>query len=353
VLLVVHSSGGGAIILFQHIDAIGTLKSKPLKVSVLPGVATVFVCRGAERIYVPVPDTETRDRATEGVAKLPPERQGLISLIDSDGDVFARVIEYLRPIGLQARKWPEDAFVKFMVDFLYEVALASKYKVPIASSSIHVVRSFVPIIDPREFKGEARFRLAECISLICAYDVGVVEHGNLRVDTPISVPQSPDIWRFLDFAEFRELTSATGALGYVEVPSVGLRRLRYAISEFLRRPDVMPLLSTARIMTNLAGVKQADRIGEIAEKLGILRVEHFRPPFIPLGPVEIGLYKSALAEVSPEAKPPKDTIMMFEKKTGTSWLNVGEEFKLGEEAADPAHTDESIIAARAALSRFY
>ena len=68
-------------------------------------------------------------------------------MIDRDGDVFGRVIEYLRPLGQQARKWPEDAFVGFMVDFLYEVALASKYKTPIASNRIGVVRQFVPIIE--------------------------------------------------------------------------------------------------------------------------------------------------------------------------------------------------------------
>ncbi|MFI5117678.1 MAG: hypothetical protein ACHP8B_13385 [Terriglobales bacterium] len=324
-----------------------------MKVSVLAGAAAIFVCRGAERIYVPVPDTETRDRATEGIAKLPSERQGLVSLIDSDGDVLARVIEYLRPLGLQARKWPEDAFAGFLVDFLYEVALASKYKTPIASSSIQVVREFVPIIDPREFRGEARFRLAECISLICDYDVDLIEHGNLRVDTPSCAPRSPDIWRFLDFAEFRELVAATGALGFLEIPFVGLRRLRYAISEFLQRADTKPILSTAGIVADLAGVKQGEKIGKLAENLGVLRVEHFSPAFIPLGPVELGLYKSALAEVSPEAKPPEGSILVFEKRGAPSWLNVGDELKLEREAADLAGTKEDVVAARAAISRFY
>ena len=321
--------------------------------STLAGAATIFVCRGAERIYVPVPDAETRDRASEGIAKLPSERRGLISLIDSDGDVLARVIEYLRPLGVQAIKWPEDAFVGFMVDFLYEVALASKYKTPIASNSIECVRGFVPILDPREFRGEARFRLAECISLICDYEVDLIEHGNLRVDTPSSVARFPDVWKFIDFAEFRELTAATGALGYLEVPRVGLRRLRYAISEFLKRPYVKPVLSTAGIVTDLVGVKQGDKIGKIAENLGVLSLEHFRPAFIPLGPVEMGLYKSSLAEVSSEAKPPEGCILVFEKNGRPSWLNVGDEFKLEREAADLEGAQKGVIAARATISRFY
>jgi hypothetical protein len=329
------------------------LGSKPLKISVLAGAAAVFVCRGAERIYVPVPDAETRDRAKEGIAKLPPQRQDLVSFVDTDGDVFDRVTEYLRPLGMQARKWPEDAFVGFMVDFLYEVALASKYKIPIASSSIHTVRGFVAIIDPREFTGEARFRLAECISLICDYDVDVIDHGNLNIDTPSCARRSPDIWRFLDFAEFREVTAATGALGYLKIPSVGLRRLRYAIGEFLQRPEAKPVLSTAQIVADVAGVKQADKLAKLAESLGVLSVEHFRPPFIPLGPVEIGLYRSALAEVSPEAEPPEGSILAFERKGGVSWLNVGDELKLDREAANLVPIKNDVIAARAALSRFF
>jgi hypothetical protein len=284
---------------------------------------------------------------------LPHERQGLVSLIDRDGEVFARVVDYIGPLRLHAKKWPEDAFVRFMVDFLYEVTLASKYKSPIASSSIHGVREFVPIIDPREFNGEARFRLAECISLICDYDADVIEHGNLQVDAPHSVSNPPDIWKFLDFAEFRELEAATGALGYLEVPSVGLRRLRYAISDFFKRPDTKPMLSTAGVVADLAGVKQAEKIGKMFESLGLLSMEHFRPPFIPFGPVELGLYRSALAEVSPEAEPPEGAILMFERKGGVSWLNVGDELKLEREAADLMGTKARVDAARAAMSRFY
>ncbi len=254
---------------------------------------------------------------------------------------------------MQAKKWPEDAFVGFMVDFLYELALGSKYKSPIASSSVHCVREFVPIIDPREFNGEARFRLAECISLICDYDADVVEHGNLKVDVPHSVSHPPDVWKFLDFAEFRELEAATGALGYLEVPSVGLWRLRYAISDFVQRPEAKPLLATAAVVTNLAGLKQAEKIGKLVESVGLLSLEHFRPPFIPLGPVELGLYRLALAEVSPEAEPPEGTILVFEAKRGTSWLSVGEELKLETEAADLASTKAAVEAARATISRLY
>jgi hypothetical protein len=82
-------------------------------------------------------------------------------------------------------------------------------------------------------------------------------------------------------------------------------------------------------------------------------VEHFRPPFIPLGPVEVGLYRSALAEISPEAMPPEGSILVFEKHGSPSWLNVGDEFKLEREAADLTGAKWRVIAARAAISRFY
>lgn len=284
---------------------------------------------------------------------LPLERRGLVSLVDREGEVFARVVDYLRPLGLQAKKWPEDAFVQFAAEFLYEVALASKYKSPIASGSIQCVREFVPIIDPRAFTGEARFRLAECISLICDYDTDVIAHGNLQIDAPGSLSKSPDIWKLLDFAEFREIEAATGALGYLKSPAAGLKRLRYAISKFVERPDAKALLSTAAVVANLAGVKRAEKVGKLAESLSILNMQHFRPPFIPLGPVELGLYRSTLAEVSPEAEPPEGTTLVFEGKRGTSWLSVGQELKLATEAADVAGAKATVDAARTSMARFY
>ncbi len=177
--------------------------------------------------------------------------------------------------------------------------------------------------------------------------------GTCKLTRPRSLSNPPDVWRFLDFAEFHELEAATGALGYVEVPSLGIRRLRYAISSFIQRPEAKSLLSTAAVVTNLAGLKQGEKIGKLAESLGLLSMEHFRPPFIPLGPVELGLYRSALAGVSPDAKPPEGTTLVLETKHGTSWLSVGEELKLETEAADLARSKVSVDAARAAMSRFH
>jgi hypothetical protein len=57
--------------------------------------------------------------------------------------------------------------------------------------------------------------------------------------------------------------------------------------------------------------------------------------------------------VSPEAEPPEGTILVFETKRGTSWLSVGEEFKLETEAADLARIKATVDSARATMSRFY
>jgi hypothetical protein len=58
----------------------------------------------------------------------------------------------------QVRKWPEDAFVKLAEDFLYEVVVATDQRAGILSNAASVVRDFVPLLDPSEFTGEARFR---------------------------------------------------------------------------------------------------------------------------------------------------------------------------------------------------
>jgi hypothetical protein len=329
------------------------LDNKEVRVSALAGAAVILVCRGANRIYIPVPDAETRDRATEGVAKLPKERRELISFVDQDGDVLARVLEYVRPLRQQATKWPENAFAGYLANFLYEIALASKHKTPVASSSLEVVRGFVPLLDPLEFHGEAHFRVAECVGLICGYDSGLVHHGCLRADIPAGLANSPGIWKLLDFAEFRAIAAASGELGFLKNPFVGLRRLGYAIKDFFQRPETQPLLTTASVVADLAGVKHADQIGKLAEHIGNLWGEDFRPPFIPLGPVEMGLYRSVLFQISPEVKPPEGSILAFEGRTGVSWLNVGDESKLEREAADVDGYKKRVVAARAAQSRFF
>src|SRR5207244_4445210 len=90
----------------------------------------------------------------------------------------------LEPLARQAKRWPENAFVAFASKFLYEVSLGLTHRAGVLSSSVSVVRDFVPIVDPSQFTGEARFRLAELFRMICAYEPAAVDHGLFQIDQP-------------------------------------------------------------------------------------------------------------------------------------------------------------------------
>jgi len=173
-------------VLLQHMDAAGIVDGTPVRASIVSAVAPALIARGADRLLIPAPAADELDRISEGLAALPRPRRRLVKVVDEDGRTWKRVVEYLRPLGRQARKWPENAFVSFALQFLYELTLASKYKAGVATDSVNVVRGFVPIIDPTVFTHEARFRLAELLALICRYDPAAPDHIAYRTDVAAS-----------------------------------------------------------------------------------------------------------------------------------------------------------------------
>jgi hypothetical protein len=345
----------GFSLVFEHLDACGVQQGKPVKASVLSSAAVLMTSRGADRILVPAPSSYEEERIAEGVASLPRERRDIVKLVDKDGEIIGRIRNYLDPLRAQARKWPEDAFVGFTESFLYHLALGAKHKAGILDNSVQTVLGFVPILDFREFRGEAKFRLAEICSLICTYEPAVVEHGNCRVDLSCQTATSTDVWELLNLAEFRTLLATSGKLGYLKHPTVGLRRLGTAIRTFVTHPKAKPFLGLASTAANISGVSVAEKIGRMVEQVGGFFGEPFRPPFMSLGPAEMGIYRVALQSRFPDAVPPQGTILNFEHMRcgyrGVSWLNVGEEHKLEREAIDLARPKKKLLEARAALNR--
>ncbi len=333
--MVLSVTTGTFPVVVQHVDACAVKDGRRVSTSMMPAVSVLLVARGSDQIIIPAPHAVERERVESGVAKLPPERRDLIKLCDTSGQDLRRVRDYLEPLRRQACKWPEDAFVGFAEDFLYEVVVATSQRAGVLSDSASVVRGFIPIIDPREFGGEARFRLAELCRLICTYAPAVVQHGMYVVDTCREA--SATACEILGLAEFRALVAASGRIGYLKHPILALRRLREKFRALMRQPAAKSLIKLASTAADAAGAAGLGRAA--GEALGLAAETgsgQFHPPFISLGPAKLALYRAALREGIPGAVPPEGVIMLFEKLRGGqashSWLNVGEESKLQREA---------------------
>jgi len=343
-------------VVLQHLQACGVKDGRHVGVSILPVAALLLVARGADRIVIPAPHPDERDRAEAGIEGLPPERKGLVAVVDTKGRILNRVRDYLDPLKKQARKWPEEAVVGLGEDFLYEVLVATSERAGVLSNSVSIVRGFIPIIDPREFKGEARFRLAELCRLICSYEPGVIDHG-MWVNSA-GRDAGASAWDILRTAEYRSLVSASGRIGYLKHPLVAMQRLGEKVLALIRKPVVKPVLKLAASAADAAGGSGLG--GVTKEALGIAaenRADQFHPPFISLGPLTLPLYREALAEGLPGATPPPGVIMLFEQLRGGhashSWLGVGEELKLEQEAiSEERQRRTDYLRARKALDRF-
>jgi hypothetical protein len=345
-------------VLLEHRDAIGQLGTQRVPVSILAAIGPALVARGADRILVPVPGSFERERASEGLESLPIERRSLVKLIDSDGEVLKRVREYLLPLRHQATRWPESAFVSFAEAFLYRLALASKHRTAVAHDSVQVLREFIPGLDPTFFTGEARFRLADIMSLICAYRPSVATYpGFARQSDTADVGRT--VWQVLRAAEFSAVVAASGKLGYVKEPRLALAVLGEHVRALVSRPVARGLLTASQSAADLAGAGDAaEGLGRIAEFIGNFGSTSYRPPFFDLGSSVLTVYRVALEEAHPGARPPDGSIMAFEEwragGTGVTWLSTGEEDKLAREEATAAVSREAgWVRACEAQARFY
>jgi hypothetical protein len=347
----------GFPVIFEHVDACGVLRGEKVRVPAIAAAAVILVCRGADRILVPTPSSYEEERTEEGIERLPKERRSLVRIVDKRGEVLQRVRSYLEPLVAQAKKWPEDAFVGFAESFLYQVALGTDFTAGIVSHAVETVRGFIPMLDPQFCRGKARFRLAEIVSLICSYEPDLTDHGAYRLDLVPKTETAPQIWKLIESAEFGAIVAAPGRIGYLKRPMVALRRLRKATRDFIGRPETAKLLRLATTTADFAGAKTVVESSKgIVELLGTSDSRPFCPPFMDLGPAQMGLYRVALADAFPGAVPPERTIFVFEHPLGGrvshSWLNVGEELKLEHEAQDIRGRQEASSKARSAQTRF-
>jgi hypothetical protein len=268
-----------------------------------------------------------------------------------------RVRSYLEPLGAQAKKWPESAFVTFTEDFLYQIAVAADFEAGVLGHAVQTVREFIPIIDAQSFRGEARFRLAEIVSLICSYEPILSDHGAYRLDLIPKPETAAQVWNLIENAEFGALVEMAGRIGYLNHPAVAYRRIRKAAKQFFTKPKTAKLFALATSAADLAGAKCiTEKAKSIADLVNVSGRAAFCPPFIDLGAAQIGVYRLALSDGYVEATPPEGAILVFEHSRGGrvshSWLNAGEELKLQKEEHDIDSSRAKLQEARLALKRF-
>jgi len=323
----------GFPIVLAHRDAVGFENGHERMASVIPQLAVLLVARGANNIIIPAPNDMERERIDSGLDGLPSERSTLVKVADKNGALFSQVREYLKPLARQAKKWPEDAFVGFATDFLYGMSLGLTHRAGVLSRSASIMRDFVPIIDPTQFTGEARFRLAELFRVICAYEPATVDQGLIQIERPHG--NSSNALLIMEDAKFKELVIASGAIGYLKHPILGLKQLKRHFATLIARPVVNGTMTLASTAVDAAG--GAGMAAAVVKTFGLAMPDSnqpFSPPFIWLGPAELSLYGAVLREQMPGATPPPGQIMAFRTRSGYSWLSVGEENKLAREAAE-------------------
>ncbi len=346
----------GFPVVFEHMDACGVCKGFKVRVPAVAAAAAILVSRGADQLLVPIPGDYEADRVAEGMELLPKERRHLVKMVDKKGNTLERVRNYLEPLVAQAERWPEEAFVSQAEGFLYHLAIATDFRAGIVGHTVQTLREFVPIIDPQSFHGEAKFRLAELVSLICSYEPNLSDHGAYRLDSVPKPEASTQIWELIENAEFGEVVAMGGRIGYLMNPATAFRRLRKAARTFFKKPATARFFTIASSVAELAGAKSiSDKAKDVAALVNESGSTPFCPPFIDLGPAKLGVYRVALGAA--HATPPSGTILMFQSSrrgaVSHSWLHVGEEMKLHREERDVHRFKAGLLQARSALKRFF
>lgn len=319
-------------VVLEHKDVLGELGGKPVKASTLNSSAILLTSLGADQILVPVPGSNERERVAEALQQVPTTRRNRIRLIDEDGKILSRVRDYLMPIGKQASKWPEDTFVTFALNALYNLALGCKYGASVACYDLTHMMEFIPIIDPGLFHGEARYRLAELALIASRYNPSLV--GGTEVVGQVSEANIRGLfWKIIESSEYSTVVNLSGKLGLVRKPDVLLRRMERAIESLVKREDFKLAIRAAETAAELANLPvPLSKVAELAVD-GLKRGNRFAPPFIEI-PIttDYQIAMASLAESFPDAVPPKGAIYATEATLNNAsyleWLNDGEEAKL-------------------------
>lgn len=210
-----------------------------------------------------------------------------------------------------------------------------------------VVRDFIPILDPAVFKGEARFRLADLVRLICSFEPATVDQGLVASEVP---GMADSAMRLMQAAEFRALVTESGRVGFLRHPLLALHELRHRFLQLTRLPAARGAVTLASTAVDAASAGALGKVAAGGLSLATKEATSYSPPFFDIGQAHYSLYRAVLDEV--DATPPEGTIEVFKLGDGIRWLNEGEEYKLEFDEGKHERRHQRHREALGALSRF-
>lgn len=208
------------------------------------------------------------------------------------------------------------------------MSLACKYQATSIDGDLLELQEFVPRIDKGRFQGEAKYRLAQLISLVARYEPYYIE--KLGIYRHFSEPgMSQAIQHILDSAEFADVVSAYGRLGYLRKPRTALRRLKSAIRTLVKNREFRLVVRGVKDVSSLASKGLPAEILEDLVKTAESD-DSFSPSFGTLSPFYQSIYEATLYEKDPLCRPPPGMALSIQPYKfgvcGHIWLYEGENF---------------------------
>ena len=256
----------------------GDERRAPLLGATLP----LLLARGADQLIVPAPSFRTEKERAEAVRSLPEARRHMVRVVDEDGQILERVREFLAPIRTHVCHAAGLGMPR-VLDFIYQFAIATRYRAAILDDSLQRARTAVLAVDAHWYAGEAKCRLAEVVRLVAAYSPVVAPQSQLMAELTEPTP-SLDVWKILDDASYSSVTVRFGRLGFLRQPRLAMQRLIRRWREVLTRPTVQEKLKFAQAVGDVSPASSVANPFLSAIAAIPRRAAPFVPPFVPLLP---------------------------------------------------------------------
>jgi hypothetical protein len=264
-------------------------------------VATL-VRSGAYKVFIPYIKPRFGLSIDEVIREYPQSLQSRIEIIDKKGKYYDRVKAYLKPIHEEIKESYLIIFYNAILDFLYKLLLASKYKAEADVSQAKYIGYFIHSVREQIKNTEAKSRLDQLEGIYSSYC------KPLKIDTFSLLPKAmkPSIFEriadFLDEAEIIELSKRRYLLGIPDKAKVGLIKIRKYFKPLLLKRKYKSIIHSAVELIQIFGLTGGTKIPNIdyiVEYFQDLYSGQYNPPLVDLDYHRVQICK----EVSPKSTP--------------------------------------------------
>jgi hypothetical protein len=243
---------------------------------------TLIKC-AAHKIYVPYVEVKYGPTMEQLINGYPPSLKNRIEIIDKKRSVFNRVLTYLKPIDRE-RTDSNIILYNMVVDFLYKIILASKYKAEADVSGSRFIRSIGFALE--DLRGhvksaEARVRLDQIFGIYSSYV------NPLKIDTFTIIPSisNPSIYGkisdFLDESKIIELSENRHLLGIPSKTKIALIKIKKCIRHLCLDKRYKKYIQPTSEIIQTMGSTEGIPFPNIA-KLKELCFSEYNPPLVDL-----------------------------------------------------------------------